>query len=66
MAMLSGLVSMNRSSGTPHKLTSLRALSRPEAKATISSVPPAIGVHSPGADAIRSSTASRLPGATIS
>ncbi len=48
----------------PHRLTSLGALSRPAENATISSVPPAIGVHAPGSAAISSSTLAKLPGAT--
>src|ERR1700739_2595210 len=57
---------MKRSSSTPQRLTSLFALSRPAANTTISSVPPAIGIHCPGAEAIRSSPAGGEPGATSS
>src|SRR6202034_355307 len=63
MTTLSAFTSTERRSGMPHKLTSFGALSRPAAKATISSVPPAIGVHAPGSAASRLSTASSLPGA---
>src|ERR1700723_406718 len=57
---------MKRSSLRPHRLTSLPAASLPAACATISSVPPAMGVHFPGALAISSSTALKVGGAIIS
>src|SRR5580693_2660832 len=57
---------MKRSSLSPHRLTRLPAVSLPAACATISSVPPAMGVHLPGAPAISSSTAVRVAGAIIS
>ncbi len=49
MATLCGVLSMKRRSGMPQRLTSFEAGRRPAAWATINSVPPAIGVHLPGA-----------------
>src|SRR5271156_3135835 len=58
--------SMCRNSGSPHRLTSLRAPSLPAPYCTITSVPPAIGSHTPGSRASSSSTLDSLPGATSS
>ncbi len=66
MALQSRVTSTMRNSGTPHRLISLLAFSFPAAWATINSVPPAIGVHFPGAAASNSSTPDRLPGAISS
>src|SRR5438270_3421331 len=65
MTMDSGRLAMKHRSSMPHRLTSFDAGRRPAAWATISSVPPAIGIHSPGWPAMSSSTAARPPGATI-
>jgi hypothetical protein len=47
-------------------LTSFRAASFPAAYWTITSVPPAIGSHTPGSLANSEIIAFKLPGATIS
>src|SRR5277367_1456933 len=59
-------ISIRRSSGKFQMLTSLRAGSFPAEYCTITSVPPAIGSHSPGSCARRDNTAGRFGGATNS
>src|ERR1700733_1492309 len=60
------VLSMHRNSGSPQRLTSLRAPSLPALYCTINSVPPAIGTHDPGSLASNSSTEASRPGATSS